>query len=33
MADSPLLQISTAHLLIAHAVYGLVLGFAVSRKW
>ena len=33
MADSPLLQISTAHLLIAHVVYGLVLGFAVSRKW
>jgi len=33
MAGSPMLQISTVHLLIAHAVYGLVLGFIVGRKW
>lgn len=33
MAGSPLLQISTVHLLIGHAVYGLVLGFEVSRNW
>jgi hypothetical protein len=33
MAGSALLQISTGHLFIAHAIYGLVLGFEVSRKW
>lgn len=30
---SPILQITAVHLLIAHAIYGLVLGFQVSRKW
>lgn len=33
ITGSPLLQNSTAHLLIAHAIYGLILGFEVSRKW
>lgn len=32
MTGSPLLQIGTVHLLIAHAIYGLLLGFEVSRK-
>jgi hypothetical protein len=33
MAGSPLLEIGAVHLLIAHAIYGLILGFEVSRKW
>ncbi len=33
MAGSPLLQISTANLLIAHVIFGLMLGFEVNRKW
>ena len=31
-ADAQVLQIPTVHWLIGHVVYGLVLGFAVSRK-
>jgi hypothetical protein len=30
---SPILQITAVHLLIAHVVYGVVVGLAVSRKW
>jgi hypothetical protein len=30
---APILQITAVHLLVAHAIYGLVLGFEVSRKW
>jgi len=33
IADSSLLQISTGHLLIAHAIYGLLLGFEIGRNW
>jgi hypothetical protein len=31
-ADSGLLQFTAVHLLIAHAVYGVVLGFQIGRK-
>ena len=31
-ADAQVLQIPTVHWLIGHVVYGLVLGFTVSRK-
>ena len=31
-ASSPLLQIGTLHLVLAHAVYGLLLGYEVSRR-
>jgi len=32
-ADSGLADYSTTELLLAHAVYGLVTGFAIGRKW
>jgi hypothetical protein len=31
-AESPLMQITTIHLLLAHAVYGLALGFILDRR-
>jgi hypothetical protein len=33
VANSPLLETAAAHLIISHAIYGLVLGFEVSRRW
>ena len=33
MAGSPLLEIAVTHLIVGHAIYGLVLGFEVSRRW
>lgn len=33
VAGSALMEIATVQLVIAHVVYGLVLGFVVGRKW
>ena len=33
VAGSLLLQILIVHLLVAHAIYGIVLGIELSRKW
>ena len=30
---SPLLQMGAIHLALAHALYGVVLGYEVSRRW
>ena len=32
MVGSALLEIATLHMVMAHAIYGLVLGFEVSRR-
>ena len=32
-AGSPLLQFGTVHFALAHAFYGAVLGYEVSRRW
>jgi hypothetical protein len=32
-AGSPLLQIGAIHLALAHALYGVILGYEVSRRW
>lgn len=32
-AGSPLLRIGTIHLALAHALYGVILGYEVSRRW
>lgn len=33
VAGSPMLQFGTVHLALAHALYGVVLGYEVSRRW
>lgn len=33
VAGSPLLQIGILHLTLAHALYGALLGYEVSRRW